>query len=298
MATLIANLGTSDLAIKIDDYYIPIGFERDEPNIDISDLDPDEETIWDKKSRQIKIIKLCRELGVKVDSKNRFAFRELTEKILEQYQNEETETHWHIRINPDRIFGTIINSCEKFHINTIYFFVTDQPEKIPDPKTGEEIDNKGCLKDTIYLFSILEKWLKFELSDFDIDVIAQVIPKTISAVDQDTLLNYYYQFFLDCSEIQRNEEIIVSIKGGTPQMQSALRIQSLAFSAKILFIEPKLSVKRILHGQPSECQLTSYWRYQRNQIYQDVKTILETSWDFIGAIGILKEWQYLLGFWQ
>ncbi|MBW4598420.1 MAG: hypothetical protein KME29_02100 [Calothrix sp. FI2-JRJ7] len=34
MTILIANIGTSDLLIKIDDYYVPVGFDRSEPNID------------------------------------------------------------------------------------------------------------------------------------------------------------------------------------------------------------------------------------------------------------------------
>ncbi len=41
MAILIANIGTSDLAIKIDDYYFPVGFEWNEPNLDKSGLTDD-----------------------------------------------------------------------------------------------------------------------------------------------------------------------------------------------------------------------------------------------------------------
>jgi len=37
MAILIANIGTSDLAVKIEEYFIPVGFDRSEPNINIDD---------------------------------------------------------------------------------------------------------------------------------------------------------------------------------------------------------------------------------------------------------------------
>ena len=90
---------------------------------------------------------------------------------------------------------------------------------------------------------------------------------------------------------------MISIKGGTPQMQTALRIQAIASSlAKQLFIDPKLSIKQVLAGEASECELTSYWRYMRTQRYQSVKLLLDERWDFDGARQILKDWSKVLEF--
>ncbi len=68
MAILIANIGTSDLAIKIDDYYFPVGFDRNEPNLDKSGLTDDESAAWERDFRQSFIEnQLCSELGEKLD---------------------------------------------------------------------------------------------------------------------------------------------------------------------------------------------------------------------------------------
>ncbi len=89
MTILIANIGTSDLSIKIDDYYIPVGFDRSESNIDYRGLDQDEKAMWEKELRDSYIAGvLCPELNVKVE-KGRFSFRELTLKILEAYEQDE-----------------------------------------------------------------------------------------------------------------------------------------------------------------------------------------------------------------
>jgi hypothetical protein len=294
MTILIANIGTSDLAIKIDDYYIPVGFDRDEKNINASDLDDNEQFFWEKDLRQEYICaKLCHELEVKYEGKSNFSFRELTKKVLEEY--EKNEEVWHHRINPDRIRGVIQKARQEFNLKKVYIFVTNQPEKIIDPKKNEEIDNRGSRTDSIYLSKIIQKWFKKEIPE--LDIVERVIPENIPAVDQDELMNYYYKFFL--KEITSSQEVLISIKGGTPQMQNALRMQALASSAmKQLFIEPKLSVKCLLAGKPSECQLTSYWRYMRTQKYQDVKNILESRWDFNGGCEILEDWKRLLRFWK
>jgi len=168
MTILIANIGTSDLAVKIDDYYLPVRFDRSEPNLDQSNLTEDEKIIWSNDWRQDDIInKLCPEIGIEIypDVTTKLSFRELTEKLLAVYE--------------------------------------------------------------------------------------------------------------------KDEAILVSIKGGTPQMQTALRLQAVASTiSKQLFIDPQLSVKNILHGQPSPCQLTAYWKYMRNQNYKTVETLLE-RWDFL-----------------
>jgi hypothetical protein len=88
MTILIANIGNSDLAINIDGYYIPIGFDRNEPNIDDSGLTEDEKIVWDKEFRNSEIVsRLCPQLGVKVD-RGRYSFRELTRRILEEYEKD------------------------------------------------------------------------------------------------------------------------------------------------------------------------------------------------------------------
>lgn len=38
MKILLANIGTSDLAVEIDGYWFPVGFDRSEPGIDDNGL--------------------------------------------------------------------------------------------------------------------------------------------------------------------------------------------------------------------------------------------------------------------
>lgn len=279
---IIANIGTSDIAIKIEDFYIPIGFDRNERNINYDGLTEDEKLVWDKELKDSYILEyLCPELGIEVrtakNGKKSFSFRELTKRIWEVYQKDE-ET-WHQRIRPGRIWGVIDSARqEKFKTKEVYIFVTDQlqPHAL----------------DTIYLFEILEKWFKREYPN--LTLIKQVIPKEIPANNQDLLLNYYYKFF---NSITQDKTILISIKGGTPQMQTALKMQAISSGlAKQLFIDPQLSIKQVLAGEASECELTSYWRYMRTQRYQSVKLLLNERWDFDGARQILKDWSKVLEF--
>ncbi|MEZ2239641.1 hypothetical protein [Microcoleus sp.] len=299
-AILIANIGTSDIAVKIDDYYIPVGFDRNEPNLDESGLTEDEKTVWDAQLRQSYIIsELCPELGVTVteirNGQKSFSFRELTQKLLAAYENDQTGT-WHDRIRPGRIWGVLKTATQdqKFQVKEAYIFVTDQPEFILDPKSGKQkFNQQGYPSDSIHLFSILKKWFQQEMPD--LELIRQVIPENIPAVDRDGLLSYYYQFFFQ--HISSEQTILISIKGGTNQMQLALTMQAIASSVtNQLFINPQLSPKNILRGQASECDFTSYWRYMRSQKYQDAKIILESRWDFRGAISILDGWLTTLKF--
>lgn len=92
-AILIANIGTSDLAVKIDDcddYHYPIGFDRDEPRLQekLKELEENKKQAWYKKD-EIIATKLCPKLNVKVTSEEdkktgkifyKFSFRELTQK--------------------------------------------------------------------------------------------------------------------------------------------------------------------------------------------------------------------------
>ncbi|MCC3415737.1 MULTISPECIES: hypothetical protein [unclassified Microcoleus] len=299
-AILIANIGTSDITVKIDDYYIPVGFDRNEPNIDESGLTDDEKTVWDAQLRQSYIIsELCPELGVTVtenrNGQKSFSFRELTQKLLATYEKDATGT-WHDRIRPGRIWGVLQTATQdaNFQVKQAYIFVTDQPEFILDKKSGKEKFNLlGYPSDSIHLFNILKKWFQQEMPD--LELICKVIPKHIPAVDRDELLNYYYQFFFQ--HIRSEQTILIGIKGGTPQMQLALTMQAIASSVTSqLFINPQLSVKNILNGKASECDFASYWRYMRSQKYQDVQIILESRWDFRGAICILDKWLATLKF--
>ncbi|NEP77139.1 MAG: hypothetical protein F6K39_02515 [Okeania sp. SIO3B3] len=288
-AILIANIGTSDIAVKIEEIkrYIPVGFDRNEPNIDDSDLTENDKSTWKQELEKSFIREyLCLELGI-----DKYSFRELTKRILEEYNKDEEK--WHHRISLDRFQGVIDRAKSAFKIEKVYLFVTNQPQYIPDPKTGKPKFNKGYLTDTIHLYEIFHKWFKREMPDLKLE--KKEIPQNISPIEQDKLFSYYYQFFRD--KITKSDSIIiVSIKGGTPQMQSALRLQAIAsLSKKQLFVEPILSVKRILYGEPSECKFTSYWQYMKTQKYEDIKIILD-RWDFEGALQLLNQWKQSLIF--
>ncbi len=76
-------------------------------------------------------------------------------------------------------------------------------------------------------------------------------------------------------------------------MQNALNLQTTALGIpRLLFIDPDptLLIKRTLQGQPPNCNLKSYWRYNRQQKYQTVEQLL-TRYDFDGAINILEQWK-------
>jgi uncharacterized protein YeeX (DUF496 family) len=282
MTILIANIGTSDLTVKIGEYYIPIGFDRSEPNIGsaLAGLSVEEKNIWDS-SNKLLVSSLCPELGVHVNAEKKerysFSLRELTNKLLDAY-NQDPEI-WHGRIRPGRILGVIKEARDKFKVKDVYVFVTNQAnDKAP----------KGHDQDSIFLFQILEKWFKKELPS--LNVTPEYIPSDMSLNSQDKLLNYYYGFF-NRNTWTESEKILISIKGGTPQMQTALQIQSISSEIrKQLFLDPQLDIKNILLGKPSACNFTSYWQHRRGQKYQTVKQLLE-RWDFDGAHKILEFWQ-------
>lgn len=293
---VIANIGTSDIAVKIEEIerYIPVGFDRNEPNIDYSDLTEKDKSTWEQELEKSFIREyLSLELGI-----DRYSFRELTERILEEYNKDEEK--WHHRISLDRFKGVIDQAKSAFDIEKVYLFVTNQPKYIPDLKTGKLKFNKGYLTDTIHLYDIFQKWFKREIPDLKLE--KKEIPQNILPVEQDKLFSYYYQFFEESinqlfrKNTKRDSIIIASIKGGTNQMQSALRLQTIASLAKKqLFVEPILSLKKILYGKPSECKFTSYWQYMSIQKYEDVKVILD-RWDFDGALQLLEQWQKSLIF--
>lgn len=297
MTILIANIGTSDLAVKVDDYYIPIGFDRNEPNIDESELNEDEKIAWDRELRDSFITTdICRKLNVEVKENpngyRSFSFRELTQKLAQAYLSNPKE--WHGKIQPARIGGIIDTAINQFNVNKLYLFVTDQNEFILDVKTEKKKFNKGFLTDTINVYELLKLWFKKEQPE--LELIANIIPKDILPVEQDKLLNYYYKFFIQ-DEIKNEDIILVSSKGGTGQMQTALKVQALASSNQyLLFIDPILSIKKLLTGEVSPCIFTSYWQHTKGQRYDDVINLLENRWDFFGAIEIIEKWKNLLNF--
>lgn len=284
MAILIANIGTSDLSVKLKDfdYFLPIGFDRDEPNVSDEILSPDEQALWDRNTRDEFIIdELCKELGVECktrgNGKKSYSFRSLTEKLFSAYQQDPED--WQGRIKPGRLWGVLNTAIHQFSVKKINLFVTDQPSQHQ--------------QDTCYLFEILKKWAEVEMGG-EISFLRRIIPQDVSPVKADQLLNIYYQFFVD--QVDPDETVLVSIKGGTQPMQTALRLQSItADIPKLLFIDPILSKHNVLHGKPSTCLLTSYWQYQRTQKYRIVMQLME-RYDFAGAGKILKDWQSILSF--
>jgi len=262
MTILIANIGTSDLAVNVDEYYFPVGFNRTEPNIDYSGLTSDEDAAW----KEAKIF-IEQVVGVELGL-DKFSFREFTHKLSEAYR--EDEEKWHALIRPGRIWGAIVEAMERFQVKTAYIFITNQPHE----------------SDSVYLFDILQQWFKRELGD-KIELKPVLIPAGVPAIDQDALLNEYYKFFLT---LNKDEKILISTKGGTYQMQTALRVQAMSSDIDSqIFIDPILSIKKILAGEPSTCKQISYWRYLRTQKYQTVKQLL-SRWDFDGATEILNKW--------
>jgi hypothetical protein len=266
MTILIANIGNSDLSIKVDEYYFPVGFDRNEPNIDYSGLTPDDKVAWDERKTFIEQT-VCHELGL-----DKFSFREFTKRLKIAYIQDNNK--WHQRIRPGRIWGVIKEARDRFQIKNAYIFITNQP-----PGVGYDTDS-------IHLFELLQYWFNIEFTK-DIKLHPIFITENISAINQDGLLHEYYKFF---GSLDKNEQILISIKGGTYQMQTALRVQ--AMSSEIqnqIFLDPILSIKDVLAGEPSRCQQISYWRYNRTQKYQIIKQLLE-RWDFDGSSQILKEW--------
>ncbi|MUG95449.1 hypothetical protein F7734_25035 [Scytonema sp. UIC 10036] len=262
---------TSDLSVKIEGYYFPINFDRYEPNIILPPSGSNEEALWNQREAFVQEF-LCEELKL-----DKFAsFRDLTQEIFKAY--EQNPDFWHQRLRPGRIWGIITTAIEKFQVTEVYCFVTDQSEE----------EKSGRLKDTIYLFNILQKWLKKEIPDLTLH--SEII-KT-KAVEQDALFNLYYKFFSRVSPGQN--KILISIKGGTGQMQTALRIQAMASMVEFQAnLEPELNIIKVLNGEPSSCKLNAYWQYIRSQKYQAINKLLQ-RWDFDGSIQLLQDWQRYL----
>ncbi len=278
MTILIANIGKSDLAVKPQgiNYYLPIGFDRDEPNEDRSGLTPEEQEVWDK--REEYIASICTELGVVSQKVQRgrnivydFNFLELTGKILEAYPAKLTGGE--DRLCPGRIGGVLLEAKKKYDVKDVYIFVTKQDP----PQPG----------DSFHLFEILKLWV--EQKKWELNLHPIYLDAKKPANNQDLMLDEYYKFF---RTLPADAEILVSIKGGTPQMITALKVQTFAASVRQhLFLDPILVIKTLLSGEYSSCKPASYWQYRRSQKYQTVQLLLN-RWDFDGASQVLLDWQY------
>jgi hypothetical protein len=272
-AVIQVNLGTSDLAVLIKNYgFIPL-WDRDEIN------DKAKQEIW--KNRSLIIVdKLCPELNVQIYEKKGnqrpFKFIELTEKLFQAYEKEPEK--WGDRIYPSRLLGVIEKAKETFEVSEINVFVSKQ----------EPLHESDCW----FLFKILQKWFKEKK---DLELKAKFIPEDINlSLGFDRLSEYYYK---EIKNVDTTKIILISHKGGTPNMTNALK-QQIALSSierKIILIDPELVVENVLDGKPSPCKLTSYWKYIRIQKYEAVEQLLN-RWDFDGAIQILKDWQNYLNF--
>lgn len=264
---------------------MPVRFNRDEPNLKPPAPDSLDARIWNDRENLV-YDQLCQELDVEIKigdkGKRNFSFRSFTEKLWNAYDT--NSDLWHKRIRPGRIWGVIMAAQELFGVKTVYLFATNQPH----------------WDDTIFLLEILQKWFKQEGYDLRIE------PRIISnAVEQDVLFQDYYEFFNQFfsksqrsgeeAEIDEETEILISTKGGTGQMQTALRMQAMASNFRFQAnLEPQLSVATVLAGKPSSCKVGVYWQYARSQKYQAVKLLLNNRWDFDGAEQILRDWQLFL----
>ncbi len=285
MTILIANLGTSDLSLcpKGETYYLPIGFDRNEPNLEEPPAGSETAEIWENRDYLI-CEHFCRPFGVEVtidrNGKRKFSFRDFTERLWQEYKLNPDQ--WHDRIRPGRIWGVVKAAKEQFGVTQVYVFVTDQPHE----------------GDTIYTLHILQQWFAKEEPELKLEPV--LIPVEIKAYEQDKLFDYYYQFFNTISH-QLNQageaasEVLISTKGGTGQMQTALRMQAMASMVRFQAnLEPQMSVATVLAGEPSRCTAGVYWQYAKSQKYQTVKLLLSTRWDFDGAEQILRDWQRFL----
>lgn len=294
MTILIANIGTSDLAIQIpiecENYYLPIDYLSNEPNIgeQTAKLPSKLKELWEKQRSYIETI-LYPDLGFPVGVKQ--TSRKLTQVVVEKYRDNPGE--WHPRIKPVRIGGAIQKAIS-LGATKGYIFVTNQVT--PQKPEGHE-------KDTIYLYDILVRWLELQNLAFKLE--KKIIDSTIEANKLEPLLSDYEQHLKAIAAAEKlnllpdetgakNNFALISIKGGTGKMATALQIKTIDSNFKnLLFIEPELNLEKILKGELSDCKLTLYWRHLRSQKYDTVRQLL-SRWDFDGAILILNNWQNTL----
>ena len=273
MSILVANIGHSDIQIEVGGYYLPLE-SRMEPNLELPMSGSPECSIWKCRLDNLKVA-FKDELDINIDTDLRNHFREISFQLSKQYER------WNPYVKIGRIQG-LIQKALTFDSNLqAYLVVTNQPKT----------EKKGYPSDTVHVFDLIESKLKQENPNWFIGEIPKLSLKkveiTFKAVEEDQLFDYYQTLFHDFGS---EETVYVSIKGGTPQMQTALKMQAIASNTKAqIFLSPQPKALKILAGEPSECFPTAYWRYQQGQTYRAVHLLLK-RWDFDGAATLLTEW--------
>ncbi|MEO1297602.1 MAG: hypothetical protein AAFW75_17835, partial [Cyanobacteria bacterium J06636_16] len=105
MSILVANIGNSDIALKVGNYYLPLEY-RDEPNLELPTSHTPEYDAWKNRSEHFRRM-LQEELGISVSDRDNPLkhFREISAQLLTKYS--ENPEHWHSRISIGRIQGVI-----------------------------------------------------------------------------------------------------------------------------------------------------------------------------------------------
>lgn len=326
MTVLILNLGTADLSIDYQyqgrKYFLPVGFIS---NVNFNTKFTGEDTevlkyLWknkfdivtqeifppqstndfateknienDKKSNKINLDFICNLIRGKKENKSevkttknknlqRNTFREITKIIRDK-----SHDNWHDwcnRIRFSRQAGVVKDAISEFNIDTIYCFVSNQ--------------NPPHEKDTIHLLDIFKQWIENEIENGkNIEIKSEYLTSQAEVMFQDDTLNFYHKFFKIKQEL-KSKVVLISTLGGTPQMQTALKMQSiLADIPKLLFLEPEGSAQQILTGQTPSSKKKHYWRFMQNLKYSNAIMLLEKRWDFDGAKLILNNWQETLNF--
>lgn len=231
MAILVANIGTSDLAVRasIDSSeYLPIDPLPDEPNLNTLELTEEEKQKWRQPWREFQNRGLYRELGFEHGTK--VSSRLLTKRIWDQY-NADPEA-WHNRLRPVRILGAL-HAAIALGVDRAYIFVTNQ-ETAQCPEGHE--------KDTCYLYKILEQWCQRE--QLPCELHAEIIPNTIPLNRQDEVLGFYYGFFSRLSQAARSS----AIAHKRPQKNQIVEGKVVGFyKAEGIFVELLAGGKGLLH---------------------------------------------------
>lgn len=289
MTILIANIGTSDLSVKLniggESYYLPLVFLESEPNLKQQQnlLPPNLLEIWRKQSQHIQDI-LYPELNLPPGEKQ--LYRNVTKLLVQHYDQ------FQFRLSFGRIMGVIERAYE-LGAKTAYIFVTNQES---------EEKPQGHEKDTIFLYQLLEKscWQKYQEK---LELKCQLISPNLDANHLESMLDFYGITLEKIRQIEQsrsdsesdnksdNNLVLVSVKGGTRAMGTALQLPAMdAGFHNLVFIDPELSLQRILDGKNSECKLTIYWRQLHSQKYRTVCQLLQ-RWDFEGVTQVLTDWQ-------
>jgi len=232
MSILIANIGTSDLAIKINvngqERYLPID-PLSEPNQDKSGLTPEEINMWEKPYLYFQSSGLYSELGF---TANVPSSRELTERLLASYQD--NPEYWTERIFPPRIWG-VIEKAITMGINQAYIIVSNQKIEQKDPKVRN--------KDTVHLYPIIEKWFATKLPNFTL--IPEYIPEDIPLIDSDLLFKFYFDFFnrLRAAE-EKNQRQKKLLKVGETVLAKVISFEN---QGQGIFVETIEGVKGFIH---------------------------------------------------